>query len=128
VGLQRGHVEDEGHAFAMGGDGLRWQRVEPDNCLGQVGEELGVFRGAGEPVPHAPHECVEVPPDDVVLRGVITEERPAGDTGRLGDVLNCRGVETTLVEQRKGHAFELDLVEDELLVEDVSIDGMCGVY
>jgi mycofactocin precursor len=23
---------------------------------------------------------------------------------------------------------ERDLVEDELLVEDVSIDGMCGVY
>ena len=23
---------------------------------------------------------------------------------------------------------ELDLVEDELLVEEISIDGMCGVY
>jgi mycofactocin precursor len=25
-------------------------------------------------------------------------------------------------------AVETDLVEEELLVEDVSIDGMCGVY
>ena len=25
-------------------------------------------------------------------------------------------------------AHETDLVQDDLLVEDVSIDGMCGVY
>ena len=25
-------------------------------------------------------------------------------------------------------ATEVDLVEEDLLVEDVSIDGMCGVY
>jgi mycofactocin precursor len=29
-------------------------------------------------------------------------------------------------EADRGHADEL--VEDDLLVEDVSIDGMCGVY
>jgi len=31
-------------------------------------------------------------------------------------------------EQHTAGAEEGELVEDELLVEDVSIDGMCGVY
>jgi mycofactocin precursor len=26
------------------------------------------------------------------------------------------------------HAADIDLLEDELLVEEISIDGMCGVY
>lgn len=32
------------------------------------------------------------------------------------------------VAQRPGQAESQSLVETELLVEDVSIDGMCGVY
>jgi mycofactocin precursor len=32
------------------------------------------------------------------------------------------------VSSPTNHTDGVDLVEDELLVEDVSIDGMCGVY
>ena len=38
---------------------------------------------------------------------------------------------TELVDQTESDAVEADdgvLVEDELLVEEISIDGMCGVY
>ena len=33
-----------------------------------------------------------------------------------------------VAEEEQAPEAEEDLVEDELLVEDVSIDGMCGVY
>ncbi len=33
-----------------------------------------------------------------------------------------------LTDAAPGAATEPELVEDELLVEEVSIDGMCGVY
>jgi mycofactocin precursor len=38
--------------------------------------------------------------------------------------------ETTEVEEDAplGEQLDEDLIEDELLVEEVSIDGMCGVY
>ncbi len=38
--------------------------------------------------------------------------------------------ETKLNDQVSDEAFsdDSDLVEDDLLVEEVSIDGMCGVY
>jgi mycofactocin precursor len=35
---------------------------------------------------------------------------------------------TAVVEDRTAVAPEAELVEADLLVEDVSIDGMCGVY
>ena len=38
---------------------------------------------------------------------------------------------TELVDEPESDAVEADdgaLVEDELLVEEISIDGMCGVY
>ena len=38
---------------------------------------------------------------------------------------------TELVDETESDAVETDdgvLVEDELLVEEISIDGMCGVY
>lgn len=38
------------------------------------------------------------------------------------------GPEATPVEPAPEPAAESELVEQELLVEDVSIDGMCGVY
>jgi mycofactocin precursor len=37
-------------------------------------------------------------------------------------------VTATLVPERPVVDDDRDLVEDDLLVEDVSIDGMCGVY
>ena len=36
--------------------------------------------------------------------------------------------DTEVVEEPVTEEEPEDLVEDELLVEDVSIDGMCGVY
>ena len=37
--------------------------------------------------------------------------------------------DTTVTRERDGRAdVEDELLEDELLVEEVSIDGMCGVY
>ena len=38
--------------------------------------------------------------------------------------------ETTITEEAAGVVTDEapDLVEDELLVEEISIDGMCGVY
>jgi len=36
--------------------------------------------------------------------------------------------ETTIIEEAAGVVTDDDLVEDELLVEEISIDGMCGVY
>jgi mycofactocin precursor len=35
---------------------------------------------------------------------------------------------TEMVSMTDESADDRDLVEDDLLVEDVSIDGMCGVY
>lgn len=34
----------------------------------------------------------------------------------------------TLLTDDQGLAEDHDLAEDELLVEEISIDGMCGVY
>lgn len=36
--------------------------------------------------------------------------------------------DTTVVDEGAGVAADAALVEDDLLVEEVSIDGMCGVY
>ena len=36
--------------------------------------------------------------------------------------------ETTIIEEGAGVVADDELVEDELLVEEISIDGMCGVY
>ena len=36
--------------------------------------------------------------------------------------------ETTITEETAGVVTDHELVEDELLVEEISIDGMCGVY
>ena len=36
-------------------------------------------------------------------------------------------IETTS-DQVSDNADDVELVEDELLVEEISIDGMCGVY
>jgi mycofactocin precursor len=36
--------------------------------------------------------------------------------------------DTEVIEEPVEETEPEDLVEDELLVEDVSIDGMCGVY
>jgi mycofactocin precursor len=50
-------------------------------------------------------------------------------TMRTGDELG-----TDEIEQTEGHdaeaqpTAEAELLESDLLVEDVSIDGMCGVY
>lgn len=35
---------------------------------------------------------------------------------------------TAVVETDDAQAETVDLVEDDVLVEEVSIDGMCGVY
>ena len=35
--------------------------------------------------------------------------------------------EQTIIAEHTGEELE-DLLEDELLVEEISIDGMCGVY
>ena len=36
--------------------------------------------------------------------------------------------ETTIIEETAAVITDDELVEDELLVEEISIDGMCGVY
>ena len=36
--------------------------------------------------------------------------------------------ETTIIEEAAPVVTDDELVEDELLVEEISIDGMCGVY
>jgi mycofactocin precursor len=36
--------------------------------------------------------------------------------------------DTTVVESPVEDVEDVELVEEDLLVEDVSIDGMCGVY
>lgn len=36
--------------------------------------------------------------------------------------------ETTVTEAHDTGAEATDLLEEELLVEEISIDGMCGVY
>ena len=33
-----------------------------------------------------------------------------------------------IVESSSGNAIDEDTVEEELLIEEISIDGMCGVY
>ena len=48
--------------------------------------------------------------------------RDAADTG------TDRRAAATPTEERTSEGDDRTLVEEELLVEDVSIDGMCGVY
>jgi mycofactocin precursor len=36
--------------------------------------------------------------------------------------------ESTIIEEAAVIVADDELVEDELLVEEISIDGMCGVY
>jgi mycofactocin precursor len=36
--------------------------------------------------------------------------------------------ESTIIEDAAGVVTDDELVEEELLVEEISIDGMCGVY
>jgi mycofactocin precursor len=48
--------------------------------------------------------------------------RDAADTG------TDRRAVATPAEERTSEGDDRTLVEEELMVEDVSIDGMCGVY
>ena len=45
---------------------------------------------------------------------------PAGSLGGMDD--------TTVADIDETTSAETDLLDDELLVEEISIDGMCGVY
>jgi mycofactocin precursor len=44
------------------------------------------------------------------------------------DVVTAEPTETETEAPAAAGAAEAELLEDELLVEEVSIDGMCGVY
>ena len=58
-------------------------------------------------------------------------ERRRGDAGSGYDDAGYSGVmdETTVTEAQDDTTVDSDdLVEEELLVEEISIDGMCGVY
>ena len=53
--------------------------------------------------------------------GRLDRQSPSGEVGGPG----TRAIET-VKDDVSGDAD--DLVEEDLLVEDISIDGMCGVY
>ena len=57
-------------------------------------------------------EGVEVAPDDVVLRGEVAEEGPAGDAGGGGDVVEGRLGEPVADEQVEGDLLELGPARD----------------
>ena len=59
----------------------------------------------------------ERPPAEV---DALPERTPMDDTAIVAD--------TDERDERQFESGELDAVEEELLVEEVSIDGMCGVY
>jgi len=199
VSLQGRDVEDERHPLPVRWDGLWGKCIEANDSLFECPKQWNVVGSVGEPFVHAVQEHAEVTPHNIVFRGVVPEERPAGDPGGDGDVLyGGRGeaipdeeVQSDLLEfcaagDRRStwsvavvagsrhrliiaHLFTLapgainvrryfgspegsggsmpddssstdavaivdqsageeNLVEEELLVEDVSIDGMCGVY
>ena len=46
----------------------------------------------------------------------------------MADEITTLPVEADESQQAQGAGAEPELVLDDLLVEDVSIDGMCGVY
>ena len=46
----------------------------------------------------------------------------------LPDMADLKVLDTTETDETANPAPEEELVEEDLLVEDVSIDGMCGVY
>ena len=60
----------------------------------------------------------ERPPAEV---DALPERTPMDDTATVADT-------DERDERREFDSGELDAVEEELLVEEVSIDGMCGVY
>jgi mycofactocin precursor len=45
----------------------------------------------------------------------------------MADQLTADGTDET-GDPAPGTALDTEIVEDELLIEEVSIDGMCGVY
>lgn len=53
---------------------------------------------------------------DATLRSLIVETEPTLD------------IESPLLDASAPAEDSNDLLEDELLVEEISIDGMCGVY
>lgn len=55
--------------------------------------------------------------------------RPAGDSVRRMENESIDGGAAAVTPpQHEDPAQDAPLVEDELLVEEISIDGMCGVY
>ncbi len=59
---------------------------------------------------------------------VTTQENLTATTGDTGSGRHRHGPGTGTGGRRGRRAGHEELVDDDLLVEDVSIDGMCGVY
>jgi mycofactocin precursor len=57
-------------------------------------------------------------------RSVATAPSLSDSSGSGG----FRGISITLMDDVEVETVEEALLEDELLVEEISIDGMCGVY
>ncbi len=55
-------------------------------------------------------------------------ERLCLETTRRGRPLRCRGMENEVVDSTDQAPEAPVEVIEELLVEEISIDGMCGVY
>jgi len=49
-------------------------------------------------------------------------------TGRMADALTSTAATAPASADLDDNVSDQQLVEDELLVEEISIDGMCGVY
>ncbi len=128
VGALRGAVDDRPHDHGPGeGQGRphteQAPEREPAPAVGpEQGQEGAPARGAA--VGHR----ASLPPDPPGAVGGLSVRSPIGPTAAGADTLP--GMEPTTDVLAADEATELDeaLVEEELLVEEISIDGMCGVY